>query len=155
MRPIVRLPDRGLPSIFLVSCVKTKGSAPAKAKDLYISSWFRKARAFVEETGAPWRILSAQYGLVHPEEVIAPYEKTLLRMGVAERREWACGVLAALCSRLDPVQTVIFLAGARYREFLENPLRARGVSVSVPMAGLSSGRQLSWLTRASRRASEP
>ena len=63
--------------LILVSCVKTKRAMPAAAMDLYTSNWFRKARACVEKTGCPWRILSAQYGLVHPEEEIRPYEKTL------------------------------------------------------------------------------
>ena len=56
---------------------------PVAAMDLYTSNWFRKARACVEETGCPWRILSAEYGLVHPEEEIGPYEKTLNKMRVA------------------------------------------------------------------------
>ena len=63
--------------LFLVSCVKTKLPRRAAAKDLYISDWFRKARACVESTGCPWAILSAEYGLLHPDEVIRPYEKTL------------------------------------------------------------------------------
>ena len=40
----------------------------------------------MEKTGCQWRILSAQYGLVHPEEEIQPYEKTLNTMRVKERR---------------------------------------------------------------------
>ena len=43
--------------LFLVSCVKTKLPRRAVAKDLYISDWFRKARACVESTGCPWAIL--------------------------------------------------------------------------------------------------
>ena len=40
---------------------------------------------------------------------------------------------------------VTFLAGTRYREFLEEPLRARGVDVRVPLQGLRIGEQLSRL----------
>ena len=36
--------------------------------------WFYKARTYVERTGRPWFVLSAKYGLVHPDEVIAPYD---------------------------------------------------------------------------------
>ena len=56
------------------------------AKDLYISDWFVKARAHVEQAGNEWFILSAEHGLVHPENVIAPYERTLNAMGIADRR---------------------------------------------------------------------
>ena len=79
--------------LFLVSCVKTKLPRRAAAKDLYISDWFRKARACVESTGCPWALLSAEYGLLDPDEVIRPYEKTLNAMPVAERRSWANEVL--------------------------------------------------------------
>ena len=65
--------------LFLISCVKTKGAMPASAMDLYTSNWFRKARACVETTGCPWRILSAQYGLVHPEQKIGPCASGVLR----------------------------------------------------------------------------
>lgn len=132
-------------ALYLVSCVKTKRNAPAPAKDLYVSPWFRKARAWVDGTGDPWRILSAKYGLVHPDEEIRPYEQTLNAMTVKDRRAWAEGVLAGIEICLDDVDTVVFLAGQRYREFLEPTLRGRGLTVCVPMIGLSQGRQMQWL----------
>ena len=110
-----------------------------------MSPWFRKARAFVEKAGDPWRILSAEYGLLHPDEEIRPYERTLNAMRVRERRRWAEGVLAHIETCLDGVDAVVFLAGQRYREFLEPALRDRGLVVSVPMIGLSQGRQMQWL----------
>ena len=131
--------------LFLVSCVKTKGAGPASAKDLYTSAWFRKARACVEKTGCPWRILSAKYGLVHPEEEICHYEKTLNTMPVKERRAWAKCVLDGLGPCLDGVDTVVFFAGQQYREFLEPELCKRGLAVCVPMRGLLFGQQLAWL----------
>lgn len=50
---------------------------------------------------------------------------------------------------MDPqlvgIDAVVFLAGAQYREFLEPALHERGISLSVPMSGLSQGWQLAWL----------
>ena len=52
-------------------------------------------------------------------------------------------------SPLEPclvgVDTVVFLAGKPYREFLEPSLRQRGLQVRVPMRGLRLGQQLAWL----------
>ncbi len=143
--PMDTLDDETGRRLYLVSCVKTKLSEPATAKELYVSAWFLKARACVERTGGAWRILSAKYGLVHPDDVIRPYEKTLNTMRVAERRAWAGNVLEALEPCLAETGTVIFFAGQRYREFLEPSLRNRGIEVEVPMRGLSQGRQLAWL----------
>ena len=134
----------------LVSCVAKKLSRSVPAKDLYTSDLFRKMRTLVEIQGWPWFILSAKYGLVDPEQVIAPYEKTLNTMGVAERRDWAERCLGALEPHLAGVQSVVFLAGAKYREVLVPVLLDRGIEVRVPMARLPIGKQLAWLDRAIR-----
>jgi len=63
--------------IVLVACVKSKGTRPAAAKDLYISALFRKERAYAECAGVPSFILSAEHGLVAPDEWLAPYERYL------------------------------------------------------------------------------
>lgn len=63
--------------VFLVSCVAEKRPAPSVARDLYRSPWFLKARGLAEREGAAWFILSAEHGLVEPDDVVAPYDRTL------------------------------------------------------------------------------
>jgi hypothetical protein len=130
---------------FLVSCVGKKRAQPAKARELYISDWFNKARAYVEARNAVWFILSAEHGLVNPDEVIAPYEKTLNDMGVAARRAWAARVISDMHVKLPDCEEIVVLAGARYREFVMDYLATRAKRVRVPMEGLGIGEQLSWL----------
>ena len=79
--------------------------------------------------------------------MISPYDLTLNTMLVVDRHTWARRVLNELEPHLDGVESVVFLAGQRYREFLEASLRSRGLSISVPMEGLRIGEQLAWLTR--------
>ncbi len=138
-------------SLVLVSCVGQKQSRPAPARELYISSWFNKARALVGVKGADWYILSALHGLVPPDKVIKPYEKTLNNMPVAERRAWSANVFRQLEPLLKRKSRVVFFAGQHYREFLVGPLLDRGVTVNVPMQGLKIGEQLQWLTEALRQ----
>ena len=133
--------------VYLLSCVGQKRPVPAPARDLYTSTWFGKARSYVGSTGHPWFVLSAKHGLVHPDEVIAPYDLTLNTMRVVDRRTWARRVFTELEPHLDGVESVVFLAGQRYREFLEASLRSRGLYVWVPMEGLRIGEQLAWLTK--------
>ncbi|MFM7539323.1 MAG: DUF6884 domain-containing protein [Planctomycetota bacterium] len=132
-------------TIYLVSCVSVKCPAPMAAKDLYMSSWFKKARLYVKKTGCDWFILSAEHGLIGPEQVIAPYEKTLNTMPVAARRDWAKRVSAQLQEAMPDMDRAVFLAGHRYREFLVPCFLDRGIAVEVPMQGLGIGEQLSWL----------
>jgi hypothetical protein len=126
----------------LVSCVKLKAAEPRHAKDLYVSPLFRALRAYAEASAEKWFILSAKHGLVHPETVVAPYERTLMKMRSAERHEWANRVSAALTPILQSGDEVIMLAGERYREGLLPWLSYRGVNVTIPLAGLKMGQQL-------------
>lgn len=134
-------------TVFLVSCVSKKRSTPAPACDLYISDLFRKERAFIEATGCRWFILSAEHGLVAPEEVIVPYDRTLNTMGIAGRRAWARRVWIQLSERVLPVDHIVIFAGHRYREFLLDPLRQEVACVEIPLEGLRIGEQLSWFAR--------
>lgn len=134
-------------TVYLVSCVSQKREEPSPAKDLYVSDWFRKARRYAEASGSPWFVLSAKYGLVNPNEMVAPYERTLNTMSVADRRQWANRVLAQLDETAPGLGRAVFLAGKHYREFLVDQLGSRNVAVSVPMEGLRIGEQLSWLNQ--------
>jgi hypothetical protein len=76
---------------FVVACGADKGSAAAPARELYTSPNFRHMLAAAEaeavaterdtNTPAAVLILSARYGLVAPEEVLAPYDT---KMGDAD-----------------------------------------------------------------------
>lgn len=134
-------------TIYLVSCVGQKRAEACPARDLYISDWFLKARQYAEGSGCRWYILSAEHGLVAPNQLIAPYERTLNLMPIAERRAWAKRVADQLATTVPELRKAVFLAGAAYREFLADQLTVRGVSVSVPMEGLGIGKQLQWLVK--------
>ena len=78
--------------VYLVSCVKTKSDVPCKSRDLYTSALFQKSRKIAEFEGDKWFILSAKYGLLSPEEVVCPYNETLIKMPKKERLEWSVDV---------------------------------------------------------------
>jgi hypothetical protein len=137
-----------LRTVYLVSCVSKKLPKPAQARDLYTSDWFLKARHYVERTGSPWFILSAEHGLVPPNRVLAPYERTLSAMRMLDRQAWAAQVKAQMETSLPDADRIVVLAGLRYREFLVEYLRQRARTVEVPMEGLSIGRQLRYLKEA-------
>ncbi|MFH1022681.1 MAG: hypothetical protein V1809_04775 [Planctomycetota bacterium] len=136
-----------MPRVGLVSCVSAKRSRAVPARDLYISPWFVKARAFVEQCCDVWFILSAKHGLVRPTEVITPYEETLNTQSVCERREWANRVWSELRPCLNPNDCITILAGERYRDYLVPLVEQYGCHVDIPMHGLGIGRQLRWLTQ--------
>ena len=132
-------------TVVLVSCVKTKLSRELPAHQLYSSDWFKKASAYAGRISGRWYILSAEYGLVHPDKVISPYETTLSKMSLGERRTWARNVMAKLKLLLNDRDEIVLLAGINYREFLAEPLKDDGYVVQMPLEGLRFGEQKSWL----------
>jgi len=131
--------------IGLVSCVKTKLAEPAAAQDLYASTLFKAARCFVEEHCDRWFVLSAKHGLLHPSDVIKPYELTLSKMSRSKREMWGRRVRRELLEALPRRGEVVILAGERYRSHICEFLEQRGFFVSIPMAGKRFGEQLQWL----------
>lgn len=75
-------------SIGLVACAATKATSPQPARALYRSPLFAAASAYAERTYDHWFVLSAQHYLVHPDERLEPYDKTVARMVLADRLHW-------------------------------------------------------------------
>lgn len=133
--------------ITLVGCCREKLPQAAAAADLYRSPLFRKAKAYAEQLGAPWRILSAAYGVLGPSAVIEPYDLTLASMGFDGRRAWDRRVVSQLDSLLaihavDRLE-VVLLAGQSYAGWI--PAVSSWCTVHEPMKGLQVGQRLSWL----------
>ena len=105
--------------IGLVGCVKEKAAVAQAAKDLYVSVLFAGRRSYVEQSSGDWWVLSAKHGLVHPNEVLAPYDVTLKDVGRPARRSWSKKLLLVIDERIQPRQGDVFEihAGAEYREF--------------------------------------
>jgi Family of unknown function (DUF6884) len=75
--------------VALVSCVKSKQDSPAPAGDLYTSPLFRSFRRYAEANADVWYVLSAEHGLLHPDQIVATYERTLNAMRKSDRLAWA------------------------------------------------------------------
>ena len=131
--------------VVLIACASRKVQHRAKAPDLYVSDLFRMSLAFAR-TLRPEAlfILSARHGLVHPDDELDPYNLTLNTMPLAGVKAWSDIVFRQLQDRTTAdADHFIFLAGDRYRRFLQPRLR----STEVPMAGLGIGKQLQYLKR--------
>ncbi len=116
-----------------------------RAEDLYASTLFTGRRRYVESSRDEWWILSAEHGLVHPAEELAPYDVALKDAGRAARSHWSARVLSSIDARIHPEQGEVFEihAGAEYRDFgLLDGLRARGCLVEIPTEAMRIGRQL-------------
>jgi hypothetical protein len=135
--------------VVLLGCVKLKLEHRAPAKDLYVSPLWNGRRAYAEAAGCPWLILSAKYGLLDPEQTIAPYDIALADLSTSARRAWGDEVVIALQARFGSLEGMTFEvhAGSAYRTAIAPRLRELGAGIEQPLGGLTMGRQLSWYQR--------
>ena len=106
------------PVLALISCTKSKAHHACPARELYRpSTFFRLAFAYAQEHAASTLILSAKHGVVRPEQIIAPYERTLVGTSRAERQRWADMVHRQLhaAPEYQTAKTILWLAGEDYR----------------------------------------
>ncbi|QJY50705.1 hypothetical protein HOP40_17800 [Pseudonocardia broussonetiae] len=147
LRDEAALQDEPRPAdVLLVGCVKTKSASPCAAKDLYVSPLFLSERRYAEARGLPWFILSAEYGLVAPDEWISPYERYLPDTPASYRAAWAAWVAARLEMIVGPLSgtTIEVHAGETYLQAVSPPLNARSAVVTAPLAGLGLGKRMGW-----------
>lgn len=72
----------------IVACCKSKLGHAAPAKDLYTGALFRLSVEWLLPRTDGWAILSALHGVLLPDTVVEPYEKTLVGAGRRAIKEW-------------------------------------------------------------------
>jgi hypothetical protein len=103
----------------VISCGKTKQTTAAPAAELYTGAYFQLCRRWAEQRFTSWVILSAEHGVLTPDQVVAPYDRTLPGMDRATRDAWGVKVRAQLGDMFGPHAIYTALAGADYRAHLQ------------------------------------
>jgi hypothetical protein len=132
--------------VVLVGCVKAKRQSAAPAKDLFTSPLFGRRRRYAERSGHRWFLVSSRWGLVHPDEVIAPYDLYLGDRSREYRQAWGAFVVELLTLAVGPLKGVVaeLHAGDDHRSALEPPLRQAGAVPVNPLTATSMGATLAW-----------
>jgi hypothetical protein len=133
--------------IALIPCTKKKAKGPTWAYAMYWpSNLFRLMYRYATNHGYRPIILSAKYGMLLPDDVIEPYNDTLVGAPRKKREAWAVTVLGQLNAlELAPGDEVLSLLSKPYGEFLLPVLRNEGLNVQEPLQGLGIGRRMAWL----------
>ncbi|MCU4926905.1 hypothetical protein OB905_13100 [Halobacteria archaeon AArc-dxtr1] len=147
------------PQIALVGCGKAKveldpGETIA-AKDLYTSNYFQLKREYAEECCNKWRILSAEHGLLQPDEEIEAYDASLKPssdsyIGDYEAGKWSVQTSQSisLFASFQAIHThYVVLAGEDYVGHIEEQLqKLRHVAFPFRSDDLGgNGDQMGWL----------
>lgn len=117
--------------LVITGCTKEKlgynASVKAPAKRMYQGRLFKTVRKYCETMGFDYVIISAEYGLIHPDDTIEGYEKVLRRKEDIKRIQ----PLVEEKSRplLKNYDKVVVIAGKQYREVLQNLWDERFVAI--------------------------
>jgi hypothetical protein len=135
-----------MPPVLLLGCVQTKLDHPAAAADLFVSPLFRARRQYALRTASPWFVLSSAYGVLLPEQVVAPYDQPMARRPADARQAWGDLVIAQLTAELGGLAGLTFEihAGSAYVDPIEPRLAEHGATVLAPFRGLGLGQHLAW-----------
>jgi hypothetical protein len=114
--------------VALVSCSAAKASERRPAAHLYLGQLFLLSAEWVElrrDAYPQWAILSAEHGLVMPDQDIDPYDT---RMADIDRHAWGARVAAQIRDRFGLERIYTVLAGADY----SSPLTGRMPYLEMP-----------------------
>lgn len=140
--------------VALIGCGKAKRDTTAPAKDLYTGTLFRLARAWAETHADRWLVISAAHGLVEPQRVLEPYDRTLAGKSfdaVSQFCFWCQADYARLLMDLGGrPQKITILAGKHYVSPLLKFTAIAHANYELPLSGLGIGDRQKWLRTQSR-----
>jgi hypothetical protein len=118
-------------SVILIGGGKAQLSEPAAVRDLYVSPLFAHRRAGAEASGVPWFVVSGRWGLLDPDDLLAPYSFSFKEQSVNYRRAWGRFVAEQLCvvSSVGRGDVVEIWAAAGYAAALTAPIQYLGAQV--------------------------
>jgi len=136
--------------VALVGCASQKLKREAPARELYISTLFKKASAYAEREADHWFILSAKHGLVHPDQMLEPYNMKLGTKEAGPIHAWGKRVRFQLNEWVDApaIEELLLLAGSQYDVAGGTPSDPVPWTVVDPMKGMMIGQRLQFLTNA-------
>jgi len=113
---------KGMRVLVITGCTKEKlgydSSVRAPAKQMYQGRLFKTVKRYCEAKGFDYVIISAKYGLLHPDEIIEGYEKTL------KTKEDVESIRVKVEEKLRPIlrnyDKIVIIAGDLYRQVLKN-----------------------------------
>lgn len=131
--------------IALIACSKEKKNYPCPAHELYsASTLFSLSYQYAKKHADKIYILSAKYGLVAENQILEPYNRSLIEMSRQQQLSWANSVLQALHKECNIVSdSFVLFAGNTYCRDLVQHLPNH----NLPLNGLRMGERMAHLKK--------
>ena len=128
-------------TLIIVPCGKKKvwdinpTAGKIKAKDAYISNYFKLCKQYAERFADEWVILSGKYGIIEPDSIISGNYDTKLFVS----KKFEDKVKRQLQFVVKNISQVISLCGNYYSLFLKDVLYRFDLPIYVPLQGSKIG----------------
>ena len=130
--------------VLLVSCGKRKSDTICQAQEMYNSERFMLSKKLIKQLGHEWLIVSAKYGLLHPEKTIKPYDLYIGSFNNEKRKEWLQDIMVML-KKYDIETRFVVCADNEYSKLLSNGLDKIKLSCIYPFLGMTYEKQVDYL----------
>lgn len=131
--------------VLLIGGVGSAAHHAAPAADLFTSAPFTRRRRYAEASGRPWFVVSSRWGLVAPDEVIAPSDVSLGDVPPAYRHGWAEFVVGQLAGYVTLAGAVVEIhAGDYHVDALRAAVERAGATLVDPVDAHSLAETLAW-----------
>lgn len=85
------------------------------AREAYTSQLFKAYRDYAQAFGTEWRILSAKYGIMHPDQLIENYDRRFDASYLDPRNWWRLEGMVLQARALPSCDRLVLLGGNLYR----------------------------------------
>lgn len=109
--------------IMLISCGKNKINYPAPACKMYVGTSFKLKQKHAIDFADDYFILSAKYGLLKKDEIISPYECSLLKQNKKYILEYSNKVILQIKNNIIKGSIIEFHTPDIYWRFVHGSLK--------------------------------
>lgn len=130
-------------TLAILGCTKSKHTGVMEARRLYEkSNLFRLSKAFCKKNKFHYIIISAKYGLIHPNQEICDYNETF--DSKKKIKEMSKIIIPGLKKLIKNYDRIVVLTGEKYietfRPLIDNKF-------SFPLKCLPIGKRMQWLKK--------
>ena len=149
--------------IAIIQCVSGKKDEKLPARELYDTDFFDKMRSYAESAADRYWILSAEHGLIEPDDEIEPYDTDARELSDDEKAKLQNQIGAKL-HQDDGVfwnGRLEIVVSEPYRELLERAFGATApltpsrmpdnCQIAYPCEGMGIGEKKAWLKEAAQQ----
>ena len=134
--------------LLVIACGKSKiwsrkphvGSV--KARDAYVSNYFRLCARYAEKISRSWVILSGKHGILRPDDILFRNYDTKLKISDDYKARVSEQFRNILSKRFT---IVVSLCGGQYSALLKEIAVDLGFALVEPMRGMRIGERQHWL----------